>query len=66
MDVKIGKTAKHGRRPEDWWTQERVHQLRTSTIYFSKSPVSDILRQFEEKKLFSIVIQKVENRYFHS
>jgi hypothetical protein len=46
MDVKIDKTTKHGKARE---FQERVHQLRTSTIFFSKSPVSVILRQLEEK-----------------
>jgi hypothetical protein len=61
----MGKTAKHGPRPECLWTHERVHKLPSSSNYFSKSPVSDILRKFGEK-WFSIAILKVENRYFNS
>jgi hypothetical protein len=66
MDVKILKTAKHGARPEDLWTQERIHKLPSSSNYFSKSPVSDISREFGEKMVFHYAILKVENRYFHS
>jgi hypothetical protein len=52
--------AKHGPAPEDLWTQERVHKLRTSTNHFSKSPVSDLSRQFEEKNCVSLLFWRLK------